>query len=136
MNKCEVAASNELLSAFLSDSLEAVSENTFLHANPHMFIFAKTNVEIPRRVNINVVENDIETVNLALPYYAGISDMTAFALSDEELELVTGGELLVLIFAIFGIGCGAIAATSAAACLTVEEVTGKRFAVGGKKIRK
>lgn len=70
MNKVSMIASPELLCSKLVQDF-GNSEN--FKKDPRGYIFSRTNVELGDGFNLNVVENTDSLVNLALPYYKGIS---------------------------------------------------------------
>lgn len=93
--------------------------------------FLKSNLDFDVQSDINVVENTSSDVVLALPYYSSLDSTKAFALNLQDMNVVSGGEILISIFAISGaaIGFGIAAAatvgfTTAAAIATGTGIAG------------
>ncbi len=64
---------------------------------------------------IAVVENTADEVHLALPYYSTLEQTTATALSDDDLDEIVGGEILISIF----VACGFAAGVGVAAAASI-----------------
>ena len=60
-----------------------------LLANPHDVIEVETGIQIPSETVIHVYDENPNEIRLLIP--AGASEQTSSALSDQELELVSGG---------------------------------------------
>lgn len=72
--------------------------------------------DIDSNIAIQVIENTNDEVVLTLPYYSELETMQSQMMSDESLDDVAGGEIIILICAIGGAFAGsAIAAGSTAA---------------------
>ncbi len=69
--------------------------------------FMKSNYDVNLETDINFVENSGSEINLALPYYSQVDEISAQALSNEEMIDITGGEILISICVVGGLGIGA-----------------------------
>jgi len=73
---------------------KAMKDESFrkqLIENPDAAIEAETGMKIPETVKINVLEENLETVYLILPYVPVLNDEVE--LSETELEAVAGGDI-------------------------------------------
>ncbi len=133
MKKATLCATTEIVSTIAYHNIEDKYKNDLIK-NPKEFILKELNIDLSN-IDINIVENDNENVNLSLPYYSQVETLKAGALSEEDLENITGGEILfVLLPASIGAAVGAGAAIAAfggagAAALTTALSVG--IAVGG-----
>ena len=93
-NNHKCFASAELVSAFLLPHLTDIEVLNFLET-PLDFIRTHCNVDIPEDFNIDIVVNTDEQISLALPYYSELDELKSKALSDEDLEIIVGGEIIV-----------------------------------------
>lgn len=84
---------NELSSAVLCERLSQQQRDSFTN-DPKGAILSTFNLQVEG--DISVVLNTTEEMHLALPYYDGLETAEMRALTDEELELVTGGEVVVV----------------------------------------
>ncbi len=108
--------------------------------DPNCFL-AELNMEPDGLIDIQTLENSEDEVHLTLPYYSGVEEQTAAVLSDESLESISGGEIVVnLIFglAIAGAVAGTVYAVAKDAAISgrneaFEEITGEEFPDEGGK---
>ena len=119
MSDTKLFPSTEIVGAMASNAMNADEAKAFT-ADPKAVLASKAKIDASN-LNINVVQNSNTDVNLALPYYAMVEEMQAEMLKDESLQKISGGEILVTI----GILCGIGGATATIAAI------GGAAAVGG-----
>ncbi len=114
---------NEVLTAIVSNSVKKDDLQTFT-ANPKDYLMSVCNVDLQADIKFNVVENSDNEVALTLPYYAANDQISAFELTPEQMQKVTGGEILAFIICALSmvgatvasaVGIGSITAGAAAA---------------------
>ncbi len=85
---------NEIVTAsvvanFSKDDLSGLVDN------PKDFLKSTCDIDLIDDITFNLVENTDSEMNLALPYYSIVDDFTASALSNEDAENVSGGEIIM-----------------------------------------
>lgn len=87
-------ATTELVGACVSHSLSADAAVS-LKNDPHAFVFSKYGLDVDGKVNISIVENQQQTVHIALPCYKSLQDsIRSRAIDDDAFDEVSGGEIL------------------------------------------
>ena len=94
MNKnIKLAPTIEISSALLTPLLtEADLQN--INQNPKTFLQSKLNLNA-EKVEVQIAFNNANEVNLALPYYSGLENLQAEMLKDQNLDDITGGEIII-----------------------------------------
>lgn len=118
MNEMKIVGTAEILSAVLGSAVKFPQE---FKADPKAYIFGRFNFQVDDDVSIAVVENDGDTIHLALPYYAGAENINIASLLDTDMEHAAGGFEL-----------GAILPIIIASILGVSVVGGGLAALGNK----
>ncbi len=113
MNKegAQIFASSEIMGAALTANMSKSDMLSFTK-DPKSFISSSLDTDTGD-ISLLVVENDSGTINLALPYYSMLERISAEAVNELDMDVVSGGEILISIFAIGGLA--AVAAATAAA---------------------
>lgn len=106
MNHPTLYPTPEIVSAIICYDLNKKQRDA-LTESPKEIIGYIFDVEI-NEVDIKIVHNSPENMNLILPYYDGLENISAQALNEAELKEVSGGELVIV--AIIGIFAGVSAA--------------------------
>ncbi len=96
--KPQVFASNELMGATLTANLSKSDVRAF-RADPKSFIYSALDADVGD-ISLSVVENGVDTINLALPYYADLERHSAEVMKDSDIANISGGEVIVLFFLI------------------------------------
>ncbi len=109
----QIFASSEIMGAALTANMSKSDSLTF-SADPKSFIHSSLDVDMGV-ISVLVVENDSGTINLTLPYYSSLETMSIGAVNELDMDGISGGEILISIFAIGG----AIAAAATAGALGV-----------------
>ena len=102
----KLIGTNEILGAFAS-SLDEDEQHAIIN-----------DIE----AEVITVENTDDEVHLALPYYSGVEDAIAKAISDTEANDVAGGEIGIAI----AIALGVLSITSLGAGMAVEKAVKSR----------
>ncbi len=95
----------ELVGAVLVPTVSKEEVSTFA-SDPKSFM--KSNFDVNLEMDVNFVENSASEINLALPFYSQVDEISAEALSNEEMTEITGGEILISLFVLGGVGLGAV----------------------------
>ncbi len=103
-------ASTELVSAILSNALSEDQTVEFL-SNPKSIASTYLNVDFSN-VKINAVENTSTDFHLILPYYSLLDVVRVKELDEDDLDAVSGGEILISAGILGGMFTGAIIATA------------------------
>ncbi len=124
--RLQLFAVNELLCPILTHIMSNSDVLAFA-SDPGSFIGSSLNIDTGD-VSLLVVENDSATINLALPYYSDLEQISAEAVNELDMDDISGGEILISIFAI----SGAVAACAVAGSIGVgtAAVTGIVTAAG------
>lgn len=104
----KITLTNEIASSYLSDSVLESHYETLLN-NPKDYVKSQFNIDL--NSEIAIVKNQPDLINLALPYYSALESMTSFAaIADEDLETITGGEILGVAIYLLGLlaVCGTV----------------------------
>ncbi len=84
--------------------------------NPKQVIQDISTQSVPQDINIRVAQNTEDTVHIPVPSYKELENNTAHV-SDQDLQNISGGEIIGSALVIFGFGAtvitGAVAATAA-----------------------
>lgn len=102
-NSNKLVALNEVFGAYATHQLSNEGVN-LLKADANNFI--KSNFDIDIDGDISIIENSENEINLALPFYSGVEDIKAMALKDKNLDNISGGEILITVFAAIGVAAG------------------------------
>ncbi len=89
----KVVATNEILGATLTANMSK-SDILSFEKDPRSFIASSLKADTGD-VSLSMVENSDGLVNLALPYYSQLDGTSARVLSDDAIDSVSGGELLI-----------------------------------------
>ncbi len=137
-NDKNIALIPEIIGALGSTNLSNDQIKNFTQ-DPKCFL-ADMNFSPKGNVEIHAAENSNDEVHLTLPFYSAVEEHNTKVLSDDNLEDISGGEIIVnLIF--FGIIGGALAGTvygvaqdsvKAGRNEAFEEITGEKFPEQGK----
>ncbi len=73
--------------------------------DPHSFL-ADFNLDPKGDIDLTVIENTETEMHLTLPFYSELEKSSVSTLSDENIEDISGGEI-VITFAVIGIGVAA-----------------------------
>ena len=112
----KLAFTPELGATLISENVTDAESAAFI-ANPADFL--KSNYDIDTSVEVKVLENNPDTINLALPYYSVLESASTTAITDSELDSVAGGEVVFSLCvlagaaAFGGLATGAIAGENA-----------------------
>ena len=99
-----------------------------LKANPADFV--KSNYDVDLGAEMQTVENSSDTINLTLPYYSQLDKATADATSDDKLDSVSGGEIVISLGVILS---GAVFWGGSAAGIVAAEKAGRGENIDGTK---
>ncbi len=128
---------NEIVGSMLTPHVSSADLNKF-KANPKDAFMSIANIDadIVENLSIDFCENTPDTLNVVLPYYAAVEDISAYSLSDSETKDVVGGEILSTIaFCILGalsaIGGAAAGVVGVTLGVTGSVVLGAAIAAGG-----
>ncbi len=106
------------------------------------FLQANFDLDLGDEVSLNIVQNSVSEIHIALPFYSGLLPHTTDSLSDDDLEQVSGGEVFVtaIVATVLAIGTvGAIAGGVAAKVLkdqaALEENDGRLERVNAQRAR-
>ncbi len=120
-NDTKLLALNEIAGAYILPQLSD-EDMDLLRLNSASFLKARLGVET--EASLSVVSNTEQEVHLALPYYDFVGGGSAMALSDDDLDAITGGEILISVCIACGFGIGAGIATAASASIGVGALVG------------
>ncbi len=114
---------NELSSVVLSHSFSEEQLDNFA-ADPKKAIKANFNINFDD-VDVSVVRNTASDIHLALPFYSGLGGARSQILSDDDLDSVSGGEVIAVgTIVATAITVGAVGGTIAAGVLATGFVAG------------
>lgn len=126
MNKpTNLFASTEIVGAIATSGLTA-SDVEALTADPKSVIESNFDIDVSG-LDIKVIENSGNDIILTLPYYSIVEQLQAEALKDESLQDISGGEILITLGILAGIGV----TITAGVAITGTAVAGSVVAVGG-----
>ncbi len=121
----QLFAANELMGAALTANMSKTDTLAFA-SDPKSFIASYLKFDAGD-VSISVVENGADTLNLALPYYSALENISTEALKDADIGDVAGGEIIITLGIIGGAVAGGTLGVIVGAGLTV----GAGIAIGG-----
>lgn len=119
----------EIGGSYLSHSISSENYNELL-ANPASYIKAHFNVELPN-TQVKTVQNQNNEVNITLPYYSQLDRTASAAMTEDDLETVAGGEILISL-AVLTASAGVTAGIAAGAVAGIESTQGRNID-GSKK---
>lgn len=122
----QIHLTNEIASSYLSDYLLESEYDSLLN---HPENYLKSQFDLDINAEITIVQNQPNLINLALPYYSGLEDISAEAVSPHQMESVAGGEIVG--YVIFGVGVSVLAIAVTASLTTAFAV---RNAQAGKNL--
>lgn len=107
--------------------------------DPNSFL-AEMNLKPNADMQVQAIENSANEIHLALPFYEGVEESSAIKLSDENVEGVSGGEIIVnaiLAVSVLAVMGGVVYAVTQDSAIkgrneAFEEITGQEFPEKGK----
>ncbi len=123
-NKPQVFASNEILGATLTAKMSKSDVQAF-GKDPRSFLASSLDVDTGA-VSLHMVENNVDTVNLALPYYSQLGSISASSLQEFDMGSVSGGEIIISL-SIIGVSLGTTAGFITAGVAGVHAAGGKNL---------
>ncbi len=110
----QIAASSEIMGAALTAGMSGTEILAF-GADPKSFIASSLSVDTGD-VTLSVVENGVDTINLALPYYSALDQLAMEAVTESDLDGVSGGEIIISLIIVGAVATvGVVSATIAVA---------------------
>ena len=108
----ESPMANETLSAVIADRCrENKGLAASLRSDGRKAVGDLMNAPVSDGVDISVVQNTPDTVHISLPHYASWGKAAHEKLTEEEMEQLSGGEVLIAVFAGLAVVVSAIAIT-------------------------
>lgn len=114
---------NEIFGALAVNSFSDEDARDFA-SSPRDFISAKTKYNLSPDMDVIAVSNKADEINIALPYYSKMDEALMQKLSDENMDNVSGGEI---VFVALGLAIGVTGTLSAAGAIATGVLVGAEF---------
>ncbi len=121
----QVFVSNEILGAILTAGLSK-SEVLYFGSDPKSFIYSALDADIGA-ISLSVVENGVDTINLALPYYADLERHSAEVVKDSDIADISGGEIIITVILVMTGVATVVGTTVGVAAVVHADKTGKNL---------
>ncbi len=95
MNKFtkQIIPATEIIMGIITTGLCSQDRKAIID-DPKTFIHSRTKVDIGHGIDVQVVKNEADTVHITLPYYDSLDASNVQALNMEDLQEVSGGEIV------------------------------------------